>query len=47
MAINDLPVRVSGLPQLTGYLSELHAGDRVELQLRRDGRRLKAGFVAE
>ncbi|GHS98816.1 hypothetical protein FACS1894139_12740 [Planctomycetales bacterium] len=46
-AINDLPVRVGGLPQLTNYLGAICAGDEVTLTLSRAGERRVVKFVAE
>jgi len=47
MAINNLPVTVGGLAQLSNYLANLNSGDRVRLQIRRAGSQLSLGFIAE
>ena len=47
LAINNLPVKVSGMAQLSGYLANINAGDLIVLQLRRAGAKTQIKFTAE
>lgn len=46
-AIDGKPVHAAGIRQVSLFFAELCAGDRVELTVERDGRKLPISFVAE